>query len=620
MIKKYALDIYLYNTGENFKAYEVMGAHPTEEGYEFLVWAPLASKVALVGDFNDWQEDAHILKQLEETGMWYIEVSGLKTLDLYKYAIEDQWGQVKLKADPFAFYSEVKPATASRVFDLSNYDWQDHDWMIKRATTNYYKSPLNVYELHFGSWRRRDGSYLTYKALEEELIPYIVQHQYTHIEIMPLTEHPFDGSWGYQATGYFSITSRYGTPKEFMSFVDACHKYGIGVILDWVPCHFCNDEHGLRRFDGTETFEHVDSKFADNELWGTTNFDYAKTQVQSFLISNALFFLDKFHIDGLRVDAVAFMLYQGYTTHQSEVNQGAVRFLQKLNKEVFARFPDVLMIAEESSAWPMVTAPIHDGGLGFNFKWNMGWMNDMLEYMALDYDKRHHAHKAITFSLMYAFTENFILPLSHDEVVHGKKSLLNKMPGDYWQKFANLRMFYGYMYAYPGKKLLFMGGEIGQFIEWDYKKSLDWFIEDYDKHAQLHTCVKKLNELYISQEALSFHDDQYKGFEWIDYANSEQSIISFVRNSDDEHILVVCNFTPEVYDGYELGAPYMGTYKEVLNTDDESFGGSGYWMNHEIESIKTPKHGRPQLIRIKIPPLATMYFKIKKQGEMNETV
>jgi len=447
------------------------------------------------------------------------------------------------------------------------------------------------------------------------LIPYVKDMGYTHIEIMPLTEHPFDGSWGYQATGYFSMTSRYGTPKEFMAFVDACHQADLGVIMDWVPCHFCNDEHGLRRFDGTPTYEHQDMKFSDNELWGTTNFDYAKTQVQSFLISNALFFLDKFHIDGLRVDAVAFMLYQGYTTDHSEVNENAVSFLQKLNKEVFAKYPDVLMMAEESSAWPMVTAPIHDGGLGFNFKWNMGWMNDMLEYMEMGYEERHNNHKAITFSVMYAFTENFILPLSHDEVVHGKRSLLNKMPGDYWQQFANLRMFYGYMYAYPGKKLLFMGGEIGQYIEWDYERPIDWFLKEYEKHEQMQDCVKALNHFYKSEEALYALDDRYKGFEWIDYSNNEQSVISFVRNSDDEHILVVCNFTPQVYQGFELGVPFMGKYKEVFNTDDVKYGGSGYADNGTLTAVKETKHGRPQSIRVDIAPLATMYFKLEKTEE-----
>lgn len=620
LLKRNALDIYLYNKGENFKSYEVMGAHlrtrDKQPGVEFTVWAPRAKQVSLVGDFNDWDIHDTPMIPVDDTGLWHIFVAGLNEFTLYKYAVCDHHDHVVLKADPFAFYSELKPQTASRVYDLKGYKWQDQTWMKKRKAYDPFKSPLNVYEVHLGSWDHFEEGYMTYHQLKDDLIPYVKDNGYTHIEIMPLTEHPYDGSWGYQATGYFSMTSRYGTPKDFMEFVDACHKAGIGVIMDWVPCHFCNDAHGLRRFDGTETFEHTDPKFADNELWGTTNFDYSKTQVQSFLISNAMFFLEKFHIDGIRVDAVAFMLYQGYTTHQSEVNDNAVKFLQKLNKEVFKRHPDVLMIAEESSAWPMVTAPIHDGGLGFNFKWNMGWMNDMLEYMEMSYEERHNNHKAITFSVMYAFTENFILPLSHDEVVHGKKSLLNKMPGDYWQKFANLRMFLGYMYAYPGKKLVFMGGEIGQYIEWDYERPIDWFLKDYNNHQLMQDCAKDLNHFYREENAFYHLDDQYKGFEWIDYANNEQSIISFVRNGEDgEHILVVCNFTPEVYSGFGLGVPYMGTYKEVFNTDDKKYGGSGYATQKEFFSVKTTRHGRPQSIMVDIAPLATMYFKYEQTEE-----
>ena len=626
LLKRNALDIYLYNKGENFKSYEVLGAHlrtrDKKAGVEFTVWAPSAKHVSLVGDFNNWDINDKPMIPVEDTGMWHIFIPGLDEFTLYKYAVCDHHDQVVLKADPFAFYAELKPQTASRVYDLKGYKWQDQTWMKKRKAYDPFKSPLNVYEVHLGSWDHFEEGYMSYSQLKDDLIPYVKDKGYTHIEIMPLTEHPYDGSWGYQATGYFSMTSRYGTPKDFMAFVDACHKAGIGVIMDWVPCHFCNDAHGLRRFDGTETFEHTDPKFANNDLWGTTNFDYAKTQVQSFLISNALFFLEKFHIDGIRVDAVAFMLYQGYTTNHSEVNQNAVQFLQKLNKEVFKKHPDVLMIAEESSAWPMVTAPIHDGGLGFNFKWNMGWMNDMLEYMEMSYEERHNNHQAITFSVMYAFTENFILPLSHDEVVHGKKSLLNKMPGDYWQKFANLRMFLGYMYAYPGKKLIFMGGEIGQFIEWDYERPIDWFLQDYNNHQLMQDCAKDMNHFYMKENAFYHLDDQYKGFEWIDYANNEQSIISFVRNGEDgEHILVVCNFTPEVYNSFELGVPYMGTYKEVFNTDDKKYGGSGYATQKEFVSVKETRHGRPQSIAVDIAPLATMYFKYEQTEESeNEKV
>jgi 1,4-alpha-glucan branching enzyme len=618
LLKRNELDIYLFNKGENFKSFSFMGAHLRSrdgiKGVEFTVWAPNADSISVVGDFNAWDKNKNPMVSVDDTGLWHNFIPGIEEGDLYKFAVKGQNG-LKLKADPYAFYSELKPNTASRVFNLKGYKWQDASWMRKRKKQNIFKSPLNVYEVHLGSWKHSDGDYMSYIELIDHLIPHVKSHGYTHIEILPLTEHPFDGSWGYQATGYFSMTSRYGDPKDFMAFVDACHKANIGVILDWVPCHFCNDEHGLRRFDGSETYEHVDPNFADNKLWGTTNFDYAKTQVQSFLISNALFFIEKFHIDGLRVDAVAFMLYQGYTTDHSHVNENAVHFLQKLNKEVFAKHPDVLMMAEESSAWPLVTAPIHDGGLGFNFKWNMGWMNDMLEYMEMGYEERHHNHKAITFSIMYAFTENFILPLSHDEVVHGKKSLLDKMPGDYWQKFANLRMFYGYMYAYPGKKLLFMGGEIGQFIEWNYEREIDWFLRDYEKHAQMEVCLKTLNTMYVNEESLYINDDAYKGFEWVDYANNEQSIISFIRNGEKgEHLLVVCNFTPEVYSDFQVGVPQMGTYTEIFNSDDAVYGGSDYVSNKVYQSEKVQKHGRPQSIKIEIAPLATQYFKYSKEN------
>lgn len=624
LLKRNELDIYLFNKGDNFKAYNLFGAHKSSRnnvsGVEFTLWAPRAISVRVVGDFNGWDQEAAYMQPVKDTGIWHIFIAGVETFDLYKFAVESQSG-ISLKSDPFAFYSEIKPNTASRVYDIKGYKWRDQSYMKKRKNKNMFKEPLNIYEIHFGSWKYKDGTPMSYRDMVDEIIPYLKEHGYTHLEIMPLNEHPYDGSWGYQATGYFSVTSRYGEPKDFMYFVDSLHKSGIGVILDWVPCHFCNDEHGLRQFDGSDQYEHIDKKFADNELWGTTNFDYAKTQVQSFLISNALYFIEKFHIDGLRVDAVAFMLYQGYTTDHSEVNDNAVRFLQRMNKEIFASYPDVLMMAEESSAWPMVTKPIHDGGLGFNFKWNMGWMNDMLEYMTMDYEERHHNHKAITFSLMYAFSENFILPLSHDEVVHGKKSLLDKMPGDYWQKFANLRMFLAYMYAYPGKKLLFMGGEIGQFIEWNYEREVDWFLKDYEKHQLLNTCVKDVNSLYLSENSFYYNDDAYKGFEWIDYANNTQSIVSFIRNGKkNEHIIVVCNFTPKVYPDFELGVPFMGKYKEVFNSDDEKYGGSGYGDNTDLMAVKETKHGRPQSVKIDVAPLATMYFKYIPEESANETI
>lgn len=620
MMEKYALDIYLFNKGLSYKAHEYMGAHFRTysgiQGLEFMVWAPACKSMALVGDFNQWDPKSHLMVAVASTGMWYIFVEGLEEEALYKYLVESQNGDVTYKSDPFAFYSELKPKTASRLYDLEGYGWSDDLYMTSRMKKNVFKSPLNIYEVHLSSWQKKEGEPLSYLDLCDTLIPYVKEMAYSHIEIMPLMEHPFDGSWGYQATGYFSMTSRYGPPKDLMAFIDACHQADIGVIFDWVPCHFCNDQHGLRLFDGGPTYEHPQSHMADNVQWGTTNFDYSKSQVRSFLISNAMFFLEKFHVDGLRVDAVAFILYQGYTSQASCVNQGGVAFLQDLNKAVFHQHPDVLMMAEESSAWPKVSAPIHQGGLGFNFKWNMGWMNDMLTYIETPFQERVHKHDAITFSIMYAFTENFVLALSHDEVVHGKKSLLDKMPGDYWQKFAGLRMFYGYMYAYPGKKLLFMGGEFGQFIEWDYKRPLDWFLKDYHSHQTLAVCVKTLNHLYKDQEAFYINDDKYKGFEWIDYDNRHQSIVSFIRNGrGHDHLVVICNFTPKAYENFSLGVPRPGRYDVILDTDDLAFGGSAYRQTSSFETVAAHKHGRPYQVTLALPPLATLYLKYIEEAE-----
>lgn len=629
LLKRSELDIYLFNQGKNRKSYDLFGAHfqeiNGEKGVEFVVWAPNAKEIKVVGDFNNWHGDNHKMVPVEETGVWQLFIPGLKENEKYKYAVKSQNDHVVLKADPFAFYSEVRPNTASLIYNLEGYEWNDSEWMQDRLEVNHYKSPMNTYEVHLGSWQYNEaGEFLTYREMADRLVKYVKEFGYTHVEILPLNEHPYDGSWGYQATGYYSITSRYGEPKDFMYLVDEFHKNNISVLLDWVPCHFCNDEHGLRLFDGTKIYEHDDPKFSDNDTWGTTNFDYAKTQIKSFLVSNALFLFDKFHIDGLRVDAVAFMLYQGYSTCQSEQNDYAVQLLQELNTIVFEEYPNALMIAEESSAWPMVSKPVSDGGLGFNFKWNMGWMNDMLEYVEANHDHRSNMHGAITFSIMYAFTENFVLPLSHDEVVHGKKSLLNKMPGDYWQQFAGLRMFYGYMYAYPGKKLTFMGGEFGQYIEWDEKRQLDWFIKENEKHYQMSEFVKTLNHFYVEEPSFYFNDDSYKGFEWIDYSNNEQSMVSFVRRGEnDEHIVVICNFTPAAYSDFEIGVPKTGQYVQVFNTDDLKYGGSGYGNNENIVTKKKEQHGRPQSIKIDVAPLATMYFKYiptEKEEVVDETV
>ncbi|BEP28304.1 1,4-alpha-glucan branching protein GlgB [Helicovermis profundi] len=623
-IKEKELDIYLYNSGKNFKSYELFGSHFVERsgvrGSEFVLWAPNAKKVEIVGDFNKWIGENHQMIFHESTGIWYLFIPNFNEYELYKYSIYTSTNQVILKSDPFAFFSEIKPNTASITYEIDGYKWNDKKWLSRNRKKNHYKEPMNIYEVNLNSWKfSDDNNYLSYIELAKDLVSYVKNNGYTHVEIMPVMEHPFDGSWGYQVTGYYSITSRYGRPKEFMYLIDEFHKNNIGVILDWVPCHFCNDEHGIRMFDGTKLYEHVDKNISDNEIWGTTNFDYAKNQVKSFLISNAMFFFDKFHIDGLRVDAVAFMLYQGYTTEKSEVNINAVEFLKLMNSEIFSKYPSALMIAEESSAWPNVTKPIHDGGLGFNFKWNMGWMNDMLKYIEMDFDMRKNNHKAITFSIMYAFTENFILPLSHDEVVHGKKSLLDKMPGDYWQKFAGLRMFYGYMYAYPGKKLLFMGGEIGQFIEWNYEREIDWFLKEHEMHSKINLFVSELNSLYKKEKSFSINDDTYKGFEWIDYSNNEQSIVSFIRKGNkDNHIIVISNFTPKVYKKFELGVPTLGMYEEIMNSDYSKYGGSNFSENQNIRTIIKSNHGRNQSIIIDVAPLSTMYLKYKGRKKTND--
>lgn len=613
-------ELYLFNEGKNFHSYNTFGAHFIKEegvsGVGFTLWAPEAKQIAVVGEFNDWNDALHPMILLKDTGIWYVFIPGLHEEQLYKYKITGKDGSSFYKADPFAFAAEKPSGTASKLYDLKGYDWQDNHWLENRKKKQPYTCPINIYEMHLESWKHEDGRPLTYVELATKLVAYMKEYAYTHVEIMPVMEHPFAGSWGYQVTGYYAVTRRFGSAKDLMYLIDQLHQADIGVIFDWVPCHFCNDEHGLRRFDGSKLFEHENPKFSDNETWGTTNFDYAKTQVQSFLISNAMFFFEKYHIDGLRVDAVAFMLYQGYTTDQSQTNTYAVELLQKLNTQVFAEFPDVLMIAEESSAWPLVTAPVDKGGLGFNFKWNMGWMNDMLEYIETDYDQRHRMHKAITFSIMYAFSENYVLALSHDEVVHGKKSLLNKMPGDYWQKFASLRMFYGYMFAYPGKKLLFMGGEFGQFIEWDYKRELDWFLKDYEKHLELLNFTKTLNHLYLRERDLSIKDNNPTGFEWIDFSNDKQSIIAFVRwGHGGSHLLVICNFTPMSYPEYDLGVPAAGSYEVILNTDQSIYGGSGYEISETYQTEKISCHGKNYKLQIQVPPLATIYLKYKENRE-----
>ncbi|MCR1898970.1 1,4-alpha-glucan branching protein GlgB [Irregularibacter muris] len=607
-------EISLFNQGKHFTSYNFLGAHRVKyldrEGINFTLWAPNAKEVRIIGDFNAWQGKGFEMQNVQSSGIWTIFISELKEEDLYKYELITQQGEIKRKADPYGFYSEVRPNTASKIFSLNSYPWQDGEYMKNKQPP--YDQPLNIYELHLGSWKRKDkGEFITYREAAEEVIPYVVQMGYTHIELLPLMEHPFDGSWGYQITGYFSVTSRYGHPNDFKYFVEQCHLQGIGVILDWVPGHFCKDEHGLYQLDGSPLYEHHDLGLSQNHQWGTAVFDFEKPQVRSFLISNAVFWFERYHIDGLRVDAVSYMLYldQG----REGKNLAAIDFLKTLNKVIFHHYPEALMIAEDSSAWPLVTAPVHFGGLGFNYKWNMGWMNDILKYMQKRPESRKEYHQLITFSITYTFSENFLLPLSHDEVVHGKKSLLDKMPGDYWQKFAGLRLLYSYMYAHPGKKLLFMGGEFGQFIEWDHDKELDWFLLDYDMHKKMQSFVKTLNHFYKAEKTLYQWDHKAEGFQWINHQDHEQSVFSFIRrNKEGDFLLGIFNFTPTPYRQYKMGIPERGIYKEVLNSDDEKFGGS-HWINKgEIKSIEGEWHNCPHYIELSIPPLGAIYMKKHK--------
>ena len=625
-----SFDLYLYHQGTNYKSYNFLGTHLIEhngiKGVSFNLWAPNAKQVNIVGDFNSWRGRDYPMKRVSDLGVWNIFISDLSEGELYKYEIYTEDGTTILKADPYAFYSEVRPNTASRIASLSGYEWKDKKWQEDKKVGSIYDSPINIYEIHLGSWKRKeDGSFYNYREMAENVIEYVLEMGYTHVEILPINEHPFDGSWGYQITGYYSITSRYGTPKDFMYFVDRCHQSGIGVILDWVPAHFCKDDHGLWKFDGMSLYEYSNPEMGENLDWGTAIFDYGKKEIISFLISNAIFWFDVYHIDGLRVDAVSYMIYLDYGQKENyflrnkyggRENLEAIEFLKTLNETVFNNFPNALMIAEESTAWPLVTAPTHLDGLGFNFKWNMGWMNDMLRYMEMDPIYRKWSHNLITFSFMYAFSENYILPLSHDEVVHGKRSLLDKMPGDYWEKFGNLRILYAYMIAHPGKKLLFMGGEFGQFIEWDYKKGLDWMLIDFEMHKKMQNFIKKLNCFYKKEKSLYELDSEYRGFSWIDHQNHEESIITFMRRGKkkDDFIIVLCNFTPVPRNGYRIGVPYGGEYEEVFNSDLEEFGGLGFQNERTIKSEKVNWHNQPYSINIQIPPLGALFIKKKVES------
>ena len=615
--------IFLFKQGNNQEAQRYFGAHlcqqDGQDGAVFRVWAPHAKAVSVVGDFNSWVPGSHPMTKVEE-GIWELFIPGIKEYDIYKFCVTSPSDELLFKADPYAFHTETRPSNGSKVYDLDGYAWNDGAWLEQQEKQDVINSPVSIYEMHMGSWKMKDeNTPYNYSEVADLLIPYIKDMGYTHVELLPITEYPFDGSWGYQVSGYFAPTSRYGTPKDFMAFVDKLHQAGIGVILDWVPAHFPRDGYGLYMFDGAPCYEDPNPRRGEHKEWGTMVFNYGMGEVQSFLISSALFWIDQYHLDGLRVDAVASMLYLDYNRRDGEwepnVNGGkenleAIAFLQKCNGVVLGRHPHKMMIAEESTAWPMVTKPAADGGLGFNFKWNMGWMNDMLSYMKTDPLFRAGNHGKVTFSFFYAFSENFILPISHDEVVHGKCSLINKMPGDYEEKFANLRTFYGYMMAHPGKKLLFMGQEFGQFIEWDEKKQLDWMLLGYDKHRQLQNYVKDLNRFYRDTPALWQVDYSWEGFQWIVPDDNQQSVVAFLRrDSAGKMLMIVCNFNPVLRQDYEMGVPNPGSYKEILNSDDARYGGSGV-TNGTVRSKKGERHGFAQHVSLTLPPLSTLYFQV----------
>ncbi len=614
-----SIPLYLFHEGTNAKAYEYLGAHPVDGGVCFRVWAPNVQWAGVAGDFNGWQPDKAPMTKIS-SGVWECFVDGVNRYDAYKYYFRTADGREFYKSDPFAFHCETRPGTASKYYGELDFDWSDKGWLRKRKKADIYSSPMNIYEVHAGSWQLYDdGNPLSYRDLADRLIPYVKDMGYTHIELLPVMEYPFDGSWGYQVTGYFAPTSRYGTPEDFAYFVNAAHNAGIGVILDWVPAHFPKDTYGLYEFDGGACFEYADPRKGEHLQWGTRVFDYGKPEVQSFLVSSAMFWISEYHIDGLRVDAVASMLYLDYgrddgnwipNCHGGRENLEAVAFLKKLNESVFREHGDVLMIAEESTAWPMVSRPTYLGGLGFNFKWNMGWMNDCLRYFSLDGLARKFNHDCLTFSFFYAFSENFVLPISHDEVVHGKCSLINKMPGTYEEKFAGVRSFLGYMMSHPGKKLLFMGCEFGQFIEWNYKQQLDWLLLDYEAHRQLKSYVSALNKFYLANSPLWEIDYSWEGFSWIVSDDSSNSVVAYIRRDKKENELIaLCNFTSVTRQKYRIGVPKPGTYRVVFSSALPEFGGKGESTVGSVRAKKKPMHGYEYSIELDIEGLSCMYIK-----------
>ena len=619
-------DRHLLAEGTFHRAYEKLGAHFSERhgqrGVQFAVWAPNARSVSVIGDFNSWNASVNSMES-SSVGVWSTFIPQLRPGDIYKYHIQSNLGEYQVdKADPYGFASEIRPHTASRVWDLESYTWQDSAWMANRAKNNALDAPVSTYEVHLGSWRRvpEEGNrWLSYREMAPLLADYVHHAGFTHVELLPVMEHPFDGSWGYEVTGYYAPTSRFGTPADFMYLVDYLHQRGIGVILDWVPAHFPKDEAGLGYFDGSHLYEHADPRLGEHPDWNTFVFNYGRNEVRSFLISNAIFWLDKYHVDGLRIDAVASMLYLDYGRREGQwipnryggrENIEAIQFLRALNLQVYASYPDVMMIAEESTAWPNVSRPTYIEGLGFGLKWNMGWMHDMLGYMSQDPVFRSYHHNEITFSLLYAFSENFVLPLSHDEVVYGKGSLLRKMPGDEWQKFANLRLLFGYMFGHPGKKLLFMGGEFGQWSEWNHDASLEWHLLETPLHSGLSRWIRDLNTFYRGQPSLHELDFDGGGFSWVDCTDFQRSVISFLRRgrNPNERLLFICNFTPIVRQNYRVGAPQGGFWKEVLNSDAPLYGGSGQGNFGGLNASPLPIHGQPFSLSITLPPLGIVVF------------
>ena len=621
-------DLHLLAEGRHYRAYETMGAHVRTvrdvTGVHFVVWAPNAQRVSVVGDFNHWDGRRHPMRSRGGGGLWELFVPDLPERSVYKYEIRPRGGNAPfLKADPYAFAAELRPKTASIVRDPSRYRWADQAWMERRSKANWFERPISIYEVHFGAWRRvpdEGNRWLTYRELAATLVPYVKDMGFTHVELMPVAEHPFDGSWGYQITGYFAPTCRYGEPEDFMAFVDACHQADIGVIVDWAPAHFPDDPHGLAWFDGTHLYDHEDPRLGYHPEWHSRIFNYGRVEVRNFLLNSALYWLDRYHIDGLRVDAVASMLYLDYARKSGEwipnqfggnENLAAVEFIKEFNTVVHGEHPGVLTIAEESTAWPGVTKPVHMGGLGFSLKWNMGWMHDTLVYFSLDPVHRKFHQNQITFALMYAFSENFVLVLSHDEVVHGKKALLDKMPGDQWQRFANVRALFGYMCGHPGKKMLFMGGEFGQWWEWNHDTSIQWHLLEYAPHQGLQRYVRDLNRLYQQEPPLHQVDFEWTGFQWIDFSDADHAVIAFLRRArnPDDFVLSVGNFTPVPRHGYRIGVPEPGWYRELLNSDAELYGGSNLGNGGGVMAENIPSHGQPYSLSLTLPPLSVLFLK-----------